>query len=98
MKKLLLIAAVGFLAFDTVMASTADMAPVVAKAPPPLPPCVYPSAGLLLGGTTGGGFANTDFSGTTSGTLKGVPFQETFNASRSQHGWLGGGQLGIEVG
>ena len=24
-----------------------------------------------------------------------MPFQETFNASRSQHGWLGGGQVGI---
>ena len=95
MKKLLLIAAVGFLAFDTVMASAADMAPVVAKAPPPLPPVYYPWTGFYIGGNIGGGFANTDFSGTTSGTLKGVPFQETFNASRSQHGWLGGGQLGI---
>jgi outer membrane immunogenic protein len=95
MKKLLLIAAVGFLAFDTVMASAADIAPVVAKAPPPLPPVYYPWTGFYIGGNIGDGFANTDFSGTTSGTLKGVPFQETFNASRSQHGWLGGGQLGV---
>ena len=56
----------------------------------------YPWTGFYIGGNIGGGFANTDFSGTTSGTmLKGVPFQETFNASRSQHGWLGGGQVGI---
>ena len=95
MKKVSLIAAVGFLAFGTVAASAADMAPVVAKAPPPLPPVYYPWTGFYIGGNFGGGLANTDFSGTTSGTLKGVPFQETFNASRSQHGWLGGGQIGI---
>jgi hypothetical protein len=44
-----------------------------------------------------GGLANFDFSGTTTGTLKGKPFQETFNGSRSQHGWLGGGQIGIQL-
>ena len=95
MKKVLLIATAGFLAFGTVMASAADMAPVVAKAPPPLPQVYYPWTGFYIGGNIGDGFANTDFSGTTSGTLKGVPFQETLNASRSQHGWLGGGQIGI---
>jgi outer membrane immunogenic protein len=36
-----------------------------------------------------------DHSGTSSGTFGGVPFQETFSASRSQRGWLGGGQIGI---
>ena len=95
MKKILLIAAVGFLAFGTVAASAADIAPVVAKAPPPLPPVYYPWTGIYIGGNFGSGLANTDFSGTTTGTLKGVPFQETFNGSRSQHGWLGGGQIGI---
>jgi outer membrane immunogenic protein len=95
MKKVLLIATAGFLAFGTVMASAADMAPVVAKAPPPLPQVYYPWTGFYIGGNIGDGFANTDFSGSTTGTLGVKPFQETFNGSRSQHGWLGGGQLGI---
>ena len=95
MKKVLLIATAGFLAFGTVMASAADMAPVVAKAPPPLPQVYYPWTGFYIGGNIGDGFANTDFSGTTTGTLGVKPFQETFNGSRSQHGWLGGGQIGI---
>jgi outer membrane immunogenic protein len=95
MKKILLIAAVGFLAFGTVAASAADIAPVVAKAPPPLAPVYDPWTGIYIGGNFGSGLANFDFSGTTTGTLKGKPFQETFNGSRSQHGWLGGGQIGI---
>jgi outer membrane immunogenic protein len=95
MKKILLIAAAGFLASGTVAASAADMAPVVAKAPPPAVPVYDPWTGIYIGGDFGSGLANTDFSGTTTGTLKGKPFQETFNGSRSQHGWLGGGQIGI---
>jgi outer membrane immunogenic protein len=95
MKKILLIAAVGFLAFGTVAANAADMAPMVAKAPPPPAPVYDPWTGIYIGGNFGGGLANTDFSGTTNGTLKAKPFQETFNGSRSQHGWLGGGQIGI---
>jgi outer membrane immunogenic protein len=95
MKKVLLIASAGFLAIGTVIASAADMA-LPAKAPPPQPAAVYyPWTGFYIGGNTGGGFANTDFSGTTSGTHGGVPFQETFSASRSQHGWFGGGQIGV---
>ena len=95
MKKILLIAAAGFLAFGAVAASAADMAPVVAKAPPPPAPVYDPWTGIYIGGNFGSGLANFDFSGTTTGTLKGKPFQETFNGSRSQHGWLGGGQIGI---
>ena len=96
MKKILLIAAAGFLTFGTVAASAADIAPVVAKAPPPLAPVYDPWTGIYIGGNFGSGLSNFDFSGTTTGTLKGKPpFQETFNGSRSQHGWLGGGQIGI---
>jgi outer membrane immunogenic protein len=96
MKKVLPIATAGFLAFGTVMASAADMTPpVVAKAPPPLPSVYYPWTGFYIGGNIGSGLANTDFSGTSNGTFGGVPFQESFSASRSQHGWLGGGQIGI---
>ena len=71
------------------------MAPVVAKAAPP-PARVYdPWTGIYIGGNFGSALLNTDFGGSTTGTLEVVPFQETFNASRSQHGWLGGGQVGI---
>src|SRR6516225_310784 len=95
MKKILLIASAGFLAIGTVIASAADMA-LPAKAPPPQPAAVYyPWTGFYIGGNIGSGFANTDFSGTTSGTHGGVPFQESFSASRSQHGWFGGGQIGV---
>ena len=76
MKKVSLIAA-GFLAFGAVAASAADMAPVVAKAPPPPAPVYDPWTGIYIGGNFGSGLANTDFSGTTTGTLGGKPFQET---------------------
>ena len=96
MNKILLIAAVGFLAFGAGIASAADMAaPVVAKAPPIVAPTFDPWTGIYIGGNIGSGLVNTNLSGTTNGTLAGVPFQETFSGSRSQHGPLGGGQIGI---
>jgi outer membrane immunogenic protein len=96
MKKILLIAAVGLLAFGAGVASAADMpAPVVAKAPPVVAPTFDPWTGAYIGGNIGSGLLNTDIGGTTTGTRGAVPFNETFNASRSQHGPLGGGQIGI---
>jgi outer membrane immunogenic protein len=96
MKKILQIAAFGFLAFGAGIASAADMAaPVVAKAPPTVAPTFDPWTGVYIGGNIGSGLVNTDLSGTTNGTFGGVPFQETFSGSRSQHGPLGGGQIGI---
>jgi outer membrane immunogenic protein len=94
MKKVLLIASAGLLAFNTVIANAADMSLPIKAAPPALP-AYYPWTGFYIGGNIGDGFANTDFSGTTSGTHGGVPFQESFSASRSQHGFLGGGQIGV---
>jgi outer membrane immunogenic protein len=96
MKKILLIAAVGFLALDAGIASAADMAvPVVAKAPPVVAPTFDPWTGVYIGGNIGSAMVNTEIGGTTTGTRGVVPFSETFNATRSQHGPLGGGQIGI---
>jgi outer membrane immunogenic protein len=96
MKKVLLVAAAGFLAFGTVIASAADMtAPVVAKAPPPAAPAYDPWTGFYIGGNVGSGLANTDVGGTNNGTFGAKAFQESFSASRSQHGPLAGGQAGI---
>jgi outer membrane immunogenic protein len=96
MKKILLVAAAGFLAFGTVIASAADMtAPVVAKAPPPAAPAYDPWTGFYIGGNVGSGLANTDVGGTNNGTFGAKAFQESFSASRSQHGPLAGGQAGI---
>jgi outer membrane immunogenic protein len=94
MKNVLLAASAGLLALGTVVASAADMALPV-KAAPPAAPVYDPWTGFYIGGNIGSAMANTDFSGTSTGTVKAVPFQESFSASRSQHGPLGGGQLGI---
>ena len=54
------------------------MAPVVAKAPPPPAPVYDPWTGIYIGGNFGSGLANIDFSGTTTGTLKGSAISGNF--------------------
>jgi outer membrane immunogenic protein len=93
MNKKILIAA-GFLAFTTFTASAADMSLPV-KAAPPAAPVYDPWTGFYIGGNVGSGLANTDVGGTSTGTHGAVAFQDSFSASRSQHGPLAGGQLGI---
>jgi outer membrane immunogenic protein len=96
MKKVLLVAAAGFLALGTVLANAADVTPpVVAKAPPPAPQVYYPWTGFYVGGNVGSGLANADVGGTSTGAFGPTAFQESFSASRSQHGPLAGGQAGI---
>jgi hypothetical protein len=88
MKKILLIAAAGFLAFGTVAANAADVAPVVAKAPPPLLPVYAPWTGIYIGGNFGSGLANTDFSGTTPGRSESRHFRKLSTAAAaSTDGW-----------
>jgi outer membrane immunogenic protein len=94
MKNVLLATSAGLLALGTVVASAADITLPVKAAPPAAP--VYDSwTGFYIGGNAGSGLANTDIGGTSTGTFGGVPFQESFSVSRSQHGPLAGGQLGI---
>jgi outer membrane immunogenic protein len=95
MKKILLVAAAGFLTFGTAIASAADMTPPVVKAPPPAARPYDPWTGFYIGGNVGSGLVNTDVGGTNNGTFGAVPFTESLNASRSQHGPLAGGQVGI---
>jgi outer membrane immunogenic protein len=95
MKKILLVAAAGFLAFGTVIASAADVAPPVLKAPPPAPRPYDPWTGFYIGGNVGSGLVNTDVGGTNNGTFGAVPFTESLSAGRSQHGAVAGGQAGI---
>lgn len=95
MKKILLVAAAGFLTFGTAIASAADMTPPVVKAPPPAARPYDPWTGFYIGGNVGSGLVNTDVGGTNNGIHGAVPFTESLNASRSQHGPLAGGQVGI---
>ncbi len=72
------------------VASAADMA-VKAPPPPPMAPAPYFNwTGFYVGGNVGGGWANTDFSGTA--TDLGVT--STFSGTNNYSGVLGGGQIG----
>jgi outer membrane immunogenic protein len=86
--------ALGRLRQFTVIANAADMS-LPMKATPPAPPAYFPWTGFYIGGNVGSGLANTDVGGTSTGTFGAKAFQESFSASRSQHGPLAGGQLGI---
>jgi outer membrane immunogenic protein len=97
MKKVLLVAAAGFLAINAIqLANAADMGPppIVAKAP--IAPPVFNWTGFYFGGNFGGGWDSIDYTANTTGTLGGAPFApSSATGTRNLSGVLGGGQLGF---
>jgi outer membrane immunogenic protein len=78
-------------------ANAADL-PAKASVPPPEPPPLphyFNWTGFYVGGNFGGGWATSDFSGTTLFTTGGVTTPSTFSGSDSLSGILGGGQIGF---
>jgi outer membrane immunogenic protein len=78
-------------------ANAADLpakAAVFPPEPPPLPH-YFNWTGFYVGGNFGGGWATSDFSGTTLFTTGGVTTPSTFSGSDSLSGILGGGQIGF---
>jgi len=79
------------------VANAADL-PAKAAVPPPEPPplpAYFNWTGFYVGGNFGGGWATSDFSGTTLFTSGGVATPATFSGSDSLSGILGGGQIGF---
>jgi outer membrane immunogenic protein len=78
-------------------ADAADL-PARAPAPPPEPPPLPPYfnwTGFYVGGNFGGGWATSDFSGTTLFTSGGLTTPSAFSGSDTLSGILGGGQIGF---
>jgi outer membrane immunogenic protein len=78
-------------------ADAADL-PAKSPAPPPEPPPLphyFNWTGFYVGGNFGGGWATSDFSGTTLFRSGGVTTPSTFSGSDNLSGILGGGQIGF---
>jgi outer membrane immunogenic protein len=78
-------------------ANAADL-PAKAATPPPEPPplpAYFNWTGFYVGGNFGGGWATSDFSGTTLFTPGGLITPSAFSGSDNLSGILGGGQIGF---